>query len=126
MCFGFLLLLSGKVHFGDIYAIFVVGNLLLYFLFNFMSQVEMISLYNIMSTMGYSMIPMLILGVAGIFTLMKGPIGIVICFVLTGWSSYSASNFIEGLMKQTATNRRVLLIYPLFLFYISFAMIIIF
>jgi hypothetical protein len=29
-------------------------------------------------------------------------------------------------MKQTATNRRVLLIYPLFLFYICFAMIIIF
>ena len=40
LCFGFLLLLSGKIHFGDIYAIFVVGNILLYFLFNFMSQVK--------------------------------------------------------------------------------------
>jgi hypothetical protein len=72
------------------------------------------------------MIPMLALGVAGIFIMMKGPIGIIMCFVLTGWSSFAASNFIEGLMKQTATNRRVLLIYPLFLFYICFAMIIIF
>ena len=33
LCFGMLLLLAGKVHFGDIYAIFVVGNILIYFLF---------------------------------------------------------------------------------------------
>lgn len=39
LCFGVLLLLSGKIHFGDIYAIFVFGNLLMYFLFNFMSQI---------------------------------------------------------------------------------------
>ena len=40
LCFGILLLLTGKVHFGDIYAIFIFGNFLLYFLFNFMSQVN--------------------------------------------------------------------------------------
>ncbi len=39
MCFGMLLLLSGKIHFGDIYAIFVFGNVLCYLLFNFMSQI---------------------------------------------------------------------------------------
>lgn len=37
--FGMLLLASGKVHFGDIYALFVMGNLLIYLLFNLMSQV---------------------------------------------------------------------------------------
>jgi hypothetical protein len=36
---GFLLLLAGKIHFGDIYAMFIVGNGLLYILLNFMSQV---------------------------------------------------------------------------------------
>ena len=36
---GCLLLLSGKVHFGDIYAMFILGNFLLYFLLNYMSQV---------------------------------------------------------------------------------------
>ena len=40
LCFGLLLLLSGKVHFGDIYAIFIVGNFFIYMLFNFMSQVK--------------------------------------------------------------------------------------
>ena len=39
LCFGCLLLLAGKVHFGDIYAIFILGNLLLYVFFNFMTQV---------------------------------------------------------------------------------------
>lgn len=39
LCFGMLLLLAGKIHFGDIYAIFILGNFLLYLLFNFMSQV---------------------------------------------------------------------------------------
>ena len=40
LTFGFSLLLSGKVHFGDIYAMFILGNLLIYFLLNFISQVN--------------------------------------------------------------------------------------
>ncbi len=39
LCFELLLLFSGKVHIGDIYAILILGNIILYFLFNFMSQV---------------------------------------------------------------------------------------
>lgn len=54
-----------------------------------------------MSTLGYSMIPMLILGFFGIFTSMKGTIGIILSLGVSGWASYAASNFIEGLMKQT-------------------------
>jgi hypothetical protein len=38
---GFLLLLVGKIHFGDIYAMFIFGNCLLYVLLNFMSQVPL-------------------------------------------------------------------------------------
>lgn len=79
-----------------------------------------------MSTMGYAMIPMLLLGFFSIFTLMKGPIGITLSLAVSGWSSLAASNFIEALMRQTDTDRKILLMYPLFLFYVSFAMIIIF
>lgn len=35
---GLLLLLSGKMHFGDIYALYVVGNILIFILVNLMSQ----------------------------------------------------------------------------------------
>jgi hypothetical protein len=41
LSFGFLLLLARKVHFGDIYAMFILGNLLVYFLLNFISQVTL-------------------------------------------------------------------------------------
>ena len=126
LCFGILLLLSGKIHFGDIYAIFVIGNFLLYFLFNFMSQVEIIPLYSMMSTLGYALLPMLILGFFGIFTSMKGTAGIILSLGISGWSSLAASNFVEDMMKQTNQDRKPLLIYPLFLFYVSFAMSIIF
>jgi hypothetical protein len=37
---GFLLLLGGKMHFSDIETAFLVGNLLLYLLFNFMTKVN--------------------------------------------------------------------------------------
>lgn len=121
-----ILLLSGKIHFGDIYAIFVIGNGLMYFLFNFMSQVEIIPLYSMMSTVGYALLPMLLLGFLNIFTSMKGTAGILLSLGVAGWSSLAASNFVEAMMKQTATDRKPLLIYPLFLFYVSFAMIIIF
>lgn len=41
LALGFLLLLVGKIHFGDIYAMFIMGNGLLYALLNFMSQVNL-------------------------------------------------------------------------------------
>ena len=40
---GCLLLMAGKIHFGDIYAMFILGNLLIYFLLNFISQVPSLS-----------------------------------------------------------------------------------
>ena len=46
LALGCLLLFSGKIHFGDIYAMFIFGNLLIYFLINFISQVKRI-LYRI-------------------------------------------------------------------------------
>lgn len=39
LALGCLLLFAGKIHFGDIYAMFILGNLLVYFLLNFISQV---------------------------------------------------------------------------------------
>lgn len=66
----------------------------MYFLFNFMSQIEMIPLYSIMSTVGYAMLPMLLLSFLGIFTSMKGTAGILLSLAISGWSCFAASNFI--------------------------------
>lgn len=64
-------MLSGKMHFGDIYAIFVIGNFLIFILFNFMSQSEIISLYTIMSVLGYCLLPMLVLGFLSILLVLN-------------------------------------------------------
>ena len=54
----------------------------------------MIPLYNIMSTVGYSLLPMLILGFFGIFTSLKGTSGILLSLAVSGWASLAASNII--------------------------------
>lgn len=79
-----------------------------------------------MSTVGYALLPMLIVGFFGIFVSLKGAIGILLSLAIAGWSSLAASNFVEALMKQTTSDRKPLLMYPLFLFYVCFALIIIF
>lgn len=54
-----------------------------------------------MSTVGYALIPMLLLGLCGIFTSLKGTGGILLSLAVSGWASLAASNFIEALMRQT-------------------------
>jgi len=78
-----------------------------------------------MSIMGYGMLPMLGLGLIGIFVSLNGGIGIVVALMTAIWSSFSAGNFMDVLIKDTK-DRKLLVIYPLFLFYVSFTMIVIF
>lgn len=85
----------------------------------------MVSLYSIMSIMGYGLLPLLPLGAVGIFVSLKGPIGIVVALATAAWSSFAAGNFMDVLIKDTK-DRKALVIYPLFLFYVSFTMIVIF
>ena len=78
-----------------------------------------------MSTMGYGLLPMVGLGFLGIFISLKSGLGIIVALAAAGWASYSAGNFMDVLIKDTK-NRKTLVIYPLFLFYVSFTMIVIF
>lgn len=78
-----------------------------------------------MSTMGYGLLPMLGLGAVGVFISLKGALGIAVGLGAAFWASYSAGNFMDVLIKDSK-NRKALVIYPLFLFYVSFTMIVIF
>ena len=78
-----------------------------------------------MSTVGYGLLPMLGFGFVGIFLSVKSGVGIVVALAVSAWSSIAAGNFMDVLIKDTK-DRKGLVIYPLFLFYISFTMIIIF
>lgn len=89
-------------------------------------QSDVISLYNIMSTIGYGLLPMLILGVFGIIFTLKGTIGILLSLSIAFWSSLAAGNAFEVYLREPHNSRKLLLVYPLFLFYLSFAMNVIF
>jgi hypothetical protein len=79
-----------------------------------------------MSTVGYGLLPMCLLGVLGIFAHLNGMVGTVFGLALAGWCSFAAGNYVEALMKEPYQNRKLLIVYPLFLFYVSFAMIVMF
>ena len=78
-----------------------------------------------MSTLGYGLLPMLLLGFVGIFVSLKSGLGISVALSAAAWSSYSAGNFMDVLIKDNK-DRKGLVMYPLFLFYVSFTMIVIF
>ena len=80
-----------------------------------------------MSTLGYGLLPMLVLGLFGVVFSLKSTFGILLSLGISVWSSVSASKFMECLMKlNIESNKKLLIIYPLFLFYMSFAIIVIF
>jgi len=64
-------------------------------------KVDHIPLYNIMSTLGYGLLPMLSLGVINIFFNLRFGIGIAISLSIALWSSMAAANFIDVLIKDT-------------------------
>jgi hypothetical protein len=75
--------------------------------------------------MGYGLLPMLLLGLIGIFISLKGGLGILVGILIAVWSSIAAGGIIDVQIKDHK-NRKPLVVYPLFLFYISFVMIVIF
>lgn len=77
-----------------------------------------------MSFLGYSLIPMLLLAIVGIFASLTGEFGLISGLLLSSWSSYSCSNLFTVMLNRE--DSKMLIMYPLFLFYVSFALIIIY
>lgn len=78
-----------------------------------------------MSILGYGLLPMLVLGLLGVFFSLDKGIGTVFALLIALWSSYAASNFMNVLMRESK-DRKALIMYPLFLYYLSFTLIVIF
>ncbi|CAG7830948.1 unnamed protein product [Allacma fusca] len=121
--FGFILLFSGKVHFGYIYGIGVMGCIAMYFLLNMMS-VSAVSLGVTVTVLGYCLLPMV--GLAGFNLLfsLQGLVGTVLTVIAVLWCSLSASKLFVtalGLQKQ-----QPLVAYPCALVYGVFALLAVF
>jgi hypothetical protein len=121
--FGFILLLSGKVQFGYIYGIGVIGCLSMYFLLNMMS-VAGVSLGIVVSVLGYCLLPMV--GLAGVNLLfsLQGIVGTILTLLSILWCCMSASKLFVTALNMN--QQQALVAYPCALVYGVFALLAVF
>jgi len=124
MCLGFTLLLAGKVHFGFIYGFFVFGCWSIYMLLNLMTKGEHIGIWMVMSTLGYCLLPIVIVSVLGIVFSLTGIIGNFIGAGAVGWSTLTATRLFG--MSLNMESARFLIAYPVGLLYACFVLMTIF
>ena len=123
LLFGFVLLLSGNNHFGYVYGFGGIGSVGIFGLLNLMNP-QGIALYQCISVLGYSLVPMIFLSFLRLLFSLNGLYGALIAGASILWCSYSASYlFVKGLHMN---DHLILVMYPLALFYTAFGLLAIF
>jgi hypothetical protein len=120
---GMALLLRGKVHFGVIYGIAIVGCLSIYLVLNLMAGREL-DLYRIVSVLGYGLLPIVVLA---FLVLLVPPLAFraIMAGVAVLWCTSTASRIFTAVLAIPAGNWP-LVAYPVGLWYTSFALITVF
>ncbi|KAG9242189.1 putative Golgi membrane protein [Calycina marina] len=141
LLFGTFLLLSGKVHFGYIYGLAILGCISLHLILSLMSPPidsspshnSHPSQSNLSSTLtfprsasvlGYCLLPLVMTSLVGIVVPMNGLLGYVLTSAAIVWCTYSSSGMFCAVGRMTAM--RGLVAYPLALFYGCFGLMEIF
>ena len=142
LLFGILLLTAGKVHFGYIYGVALFGSLSLHMLLKYMSdgahnggpqhgqpgqstsQGTGISYLRSASILGYAFLPLCFLASLGIFANLNNTFGYILGLFTVLWSTWSSSGLFTVSMELH--NVRILIAYPLLIFYSVFALMAIF
>ncbi|KAK0525083.1 hypothetical protein OC834_005299 [Tilletia horrida] len=121
-CFAFamLLLLAGKSQFSYIYGVALLGNICIYFLLNLMSDGG-IDAYRVASVLGYCLLPLCVLTTISIVVRLDNLFGYILTPLFIVWSCSSASGIFVSILRLS--NQRVLVAYPLALFYSCFAIL---
>ncbi|OQV21279.1 putative Protein YIPF5 [Hypsibius exemplaris] len=123
LLFGGLLLLHGKIHFGYIYGIGLLGCLGMYSLLSLMSA-QGVSIGTVVSVLGYCLLPMVLLSGFSIVATLQGVVGTVCVVLSILWCSWSASKlFVTAL---TMDHQQILVAYPCALLYGVFSLLTIF
>ena len=118
---GVLLMFAGKVHFGYIYGLGVLGCVGAWLLVNVMSNKQGIDLYTTMSIVGYGMLPVVFLAAIGVFMNLREPIGVGLSVFTVAWCTMTASRFLECAVNMY--HQRWLVAYPVMMIYICFVLI---
>lgn len=123
LAFGGSLMLSGKIHFGYIYGIGVVGCLAMYCLLNLMSMTG-VSSGCIISVLGYCLLPMVFLSFSSVVLSLQGLVGVILTAVTVLWCSISASKLFVSALEMD--HQQLLVAYPCCLVYGVFALLTVF
>lgn len=124
LMFGTFLLLSGKVHFGYIYGSALIGTVSQYAILNLMSSFKTIDFTRVASVLGYCMLPLVLNSALGIVVNMDNWLGYLSAALSIAWCAYSASAIFVSVLQLS--DMRVLVAYPLALFYGVFSIMTIF
>lgn len=130
LCFALLLggemMLAGKLNFGYIYGFGLFGTLALALVMNLMSPADAISVWTVISILGYALLPVNVL--AGINAILRiknlGPLGMILAATTVVWCTSASTRLFEsgcGMRDQ-----RYLVAYPTALLYSAFVIITIF
>lgn len=142
LLFGFFLLFSGRVHFGYIYGLALLGSISLHLILSLMSPPvspssssshdhppvsgsgssshlsSTLTFPRSASVLGYCLLPLVITSLIGVIIRMDGMLGYVLTTLAIVWCTYSSSGMFCAVGRMTGM--RGLVAYPLALFYVGF------
>ena len=118
------LMLAGKVHFGYIYGVGIVGCTGAWLLVNAISPKGGIDLFTTISILGYGLLPTVLLAAAGVVVRLQSTMGAVFSIITVMWCTATASRFFE--VGVDLDNQRWLVAYPIGLIYVCFATLTVF
>lgn len=120
LAFGWMLLLTGKLHFNYIYGIGALGCVANYGLLTLMSTAS-VSFFVVVSVLGYCILPIVALSALSILVSLTGPIGTILTMMAVVWSSWSASKLFVTAFDME--HQQFLIAYPCCMLYAVFALI---
>ena len=118
-----LMIQSGKPQFSYIYGVGLLGTTAIYLLLNLMSP-SGIDAYRTASVLGYCLLPMVGLGSIGIAVGTDHIVGYVLAVLSIVWCTHSASGIFTAVLRMD--RQRLLVAYPVGLFYACFSLLSIF
>lgn len=124
--YGTFLLLSGKVHFGYIYGVALLGSVSLHVLLGLMAPAEGGGLGYVRSAsvLGYCLLPLVVTSGVGVVVPLDGAVGYGLTLAAIAWSTMAASGMFTGVLR--AGEMRWLVAYPVGLWYGVFGIMSIF
>lgn len=97
LLFNSILMLRGKVEYGNSYGFGLSGSLFICMLINLLTKKAIyVELYTTFSVLGYSLLPFVFLAAGSLaFTLHANAVGLAIALAVVTWATISATRMFE-------------------------------